>query len=432
MAASDVVIRLRTICGTLDLAGADSQPPLAEEDLPDASDLVAAFHISWPGDPVVAYQVARLMDFAGAQEHALAALQTIAASHPDVACIQDRLQAIREEFAWENATGLPRSPLCPPTALPSLSASQEALSDLPERPAPRAHVSHVAPYPPAPCHPMTDAYRQLRDPNRLWDAWRKVAAKEGAPGADGITVPGFASHVVQHFQSIARELATGEYRFGQPAVFEITKASGGRLRLTVPCVRDRVLLTNAAAILQEHYETLFSDASFGYRPGRSVQLAVAEVRRLAPTHPWVVDADIAGCFDNIPHSVLLDRLTDHVADNAFLSFVTAALRALAYDETPDHGIPQGSPFSPVLCNIHLDALDKAAENRGIPLVRYADDFLLLLPSQGDAQEALTWCDEFIRTELGLELSTTKTRIAHLTDGLNFLGQDIRISGGELL
>ena len=119
MAASDVVIRLRTICGTLDLAGADSQPPLAEEDLPDASDLVAAFHISWPGDPVVAYQVARLMDFAGAQEHALAALQTIAASHPmspasKIASRQSGKSLRGKTRLVYHGPHCVRRPLCPP------------------------------------------------------------------------------------------------------------------------------------------------------------------------------------------------------------------------------------------------------------------------------------------------------------------------------
>ncbi|MEA3403929.1 MAG: reverse transcriptase domain-containing protein [Armatimonadota bacterium] len=272
---------------------------------------------------------------------------------------------------------------------------------------------------------MRDAYERLRSPENLWAAWVKVSANRGAPGADGISVEQFAGEVIDHFQAIGRELADEAYTFGPPVRFTVQKSSGGRRELVVPCVRDRVVLTTAARVLQDHLDPQFSPYSFGYRPGRSVGDALLAAERfIRQGRRWIVDADISACFDSIHHAILLDALSAAVDDHRFLRFVSQALQVFAPPDTEGVGIPQGSPLSPVLCNLYLDIFDSAAAHGGYPVVRYADDFLLFERSRQQASSALRWCTHLLSERLRLKLNTQKTRVVGPGQPLLFLGGEL--------
>lgn len=211
----------------------------------------------------------------------------------------------------------------------------------------------------------------------------------------------------------------GPYR-----LIEIPKRDGTTRPLAIPTVEDRVVLTAIAKLLTPVLDPMFSNASFGYRPGRSVAMAVRKVDLLRRSgHVWVAEADIHRCFERIPHDGVMARL------EALLEQREPRLCALigmwledAGDAlgTPGRGLPQGSPLSPLLSNLHLDALDDAFDGGRVRIVRFADDFVLLAKTRDAAEAALSRADRVLE-EAGLELASDKTRVLDPEAGLTFLG-----------
>jgi len=410
MNATDLVVEVRALCAQVGSAEPDRLRLPADALTTPVDSLLEAFAQAQREELAVAYQVARAMDLAGHHVHAHSALKTLAnRADGQTESLSSRLRSLEEELLWAGLIAEPLSEAVLPSRRDT-SVEHEALSI----------TSHQASA--GKLGPLTDAYRRMRNPNRLWDAWRAVRAKRGAPGHDGITVAQFEATVVTQFQSIGRELREEAYRFGLSVEYDLSKSGGGKRKLRVPCVRDRVVLRSAAQVLAEQYEAHFSANSYAYRPGRSVQMALGAVRALMSVgRTWVGDTDIAACFDSVDHDKLMQLIEQQVRDQQFCNFMNSALSALADPETPGKGIPQGSPLSPVLCNVYLDALDHAANSRGLVMVRYADDFVILAESEAEARDGLRWCSEYLMTELALELNAEKTHIIPPGTQAEFLG-----------
>jgi len=188
--------------------------------------------------------------------------------------------------------------------------------------------------------------------------------------------------------------------------------------LSIPSIADRVVQTAAAQVLTPLLDAGFSEASFGYRPGRSVQQAVRRgdfLRR--DGYRWVVDADIDDYFASVPHERLLERLGRAVKDERVVDLVARWLDAAS--ET-DRGLPQGAPISPLLANLYLDEVDDAIEATGVRLVRFADDFLILCRDEAAAEDAREHVADLLAAQ-GLRLDPAKTRIAGFEDSVRFLG-----------
>ncbi|WP_187326928.1 CRISPR-associated endonuclease Cas1 [Martelella lutilitoris] len=201
-------------------------------------------------------------------------------------------------------------------------------------------------------------------------------------------------------------------------VVDIPKPSGGRRRLRIPAVRDRVIQTASASLLGAGLEPSFNALSFGYRPGRSVQQAVAAVDRLRREgFRWAVDADIHACFDSVAHERLMTELARYVDDHYFINLISLWLEHYG---SGGRGLAQGSPISPVLANLYLDPLDDAFEKGADRLVRYADDFVILSQSRVAAEKARDKAGRLL-ARFDLDLHPQKTRIVHFDDGLRFLG-----------
>lgn len=227
--------------------------------------------------------------------------------------------------------------------------------------------------------------------------------------------------------------------------------SGGKLRpLGIPTVRDRVMQAIVKMALEPEWESRFEANSYGFRPGRSCHDAIAAIHTTLNqkgSSKWVLDADISGCFDNINHDALLQRLP------VFTTVIRRWLKAgvvefgkLAPSET---GTPQGGVISPLLANIALNGMERlfGAErvdgsqvlpaqrrkmDRGINLIRYADDFVVAAPSQEVLEAYVIPKVEVFLAGRGLQLSEAKTRIVHVDDGFNFLGFEVRRMGRTLL
>ncbi len=252
----------------------------------------------------------------------------------------------------------------------------------------------------------------------LEDGWHKVRANSGGPGGDGVTIEVFAQGLAPRLTRLQRTLAAGTYRPGPLRAVGIPKDGDGLRWLAIPCVRDRVAQSAAAAVLTPRLDPEMADDSFAYRAGRSVMDAVRRVaRHRREGYTWVVDGDIERYFDSVPHDLLLAKLEPLVPDRPMLDLI-----GLWLENFSEHGrgLPQGSPLSPLLANIYLDAVDEAIARRGVRLVRFADDFVLLCRSEARAEAARRRMADLL-AEHGLRLHPEKTRIVPFAQGFRFLG-----------
>lgn len=252
----------------------------------------------------------------------------------------------------------------------------------------------------------------------LRQAWERVAENGGAAGGDGLGVDRFALVAEAQLERLSRLLAAGQYRPGPARRCYIPKRSGGVRPLDIPCVTDRVVQTAAALVLDPILDPEMEASSFAYRRGRSVAQAVARIAALRRQgYDQVVDGDIRTYFESIPHERLIARLEAHVDDTALVDLIWLWLES--YSLT-GRGVAQGSPISPLLANLYLDAVDERIEAEGVRLVRFADDFVLLCRSPGAAEQALVRMRDLLAAE-GLDLHPEKTRIVDFAKGFRFLG-----------
>lgn len=262
---------------------------------------------------------------------------------------------------------------------------------------------------------------------QLWEAWERVLENEGCAGSDGVTVHQFAQRAHRELDRLMERVGNHTYRPFPllKIVVEKHPGSAGTRTLLVPAVRDRVLQTAAARYLSRSFEEEFLDCSFGYRPGRSVDRAIARIRKCHELgYCYIVDADVQTFFDRVDHDLLLRMLEGRGLGEILLDLLRQWVRAQVWDGAHVRklrcGIPQGSPISPLLANFFLEDFDRELEKSGRKLVRYADDFIILSRSPEEAQQALLQTGALLEAA-HLELNQEKTRIADFEHGFRFLG-----------
>jgi RNA-directed DNA polymerase len=275
-------------------------------------------------------------------------------------------------------------------------------------------------------------YDKAIAPASLQAAWDRInhrvtgKKREQGAGVDGVTVAKFANRVGTELQKLGEQLSTGRYKPSPVRRQYIPKAGSKKLRpLGLPTVRDRVVQEACRSMIEPIFEAEFLDNSYGFRPGRSVETACAQVEQyLSEGKVWVVDLDIEKCYDSIPHEPLLARVAQRVSDGKILDLIGSFLKCGIMDEMnlryETTGTPQGGIISPVLANIFLHDLDVALQQRGTAWVRYADDVVALCVSREAADQVLEAIREIL-AGLGLKLSPEKTRIVHLDEGFDYLG-----------
>lgn len=261
----------------------------------------------------------------------------------------------------------------------------------------------------------------------LLAAFQQVAANDGAPGVDHVTVREFERQLPESIWELSDRLKARTFRPQAIRRVHIPKPGTTETRpLGIPTVRDRVVQAAIVNVIEPIFERDFAEQSYGFRPGRGCKDALRRVDQLLKAgYVHVVDADLKGYFDSIPHERLMERLREKIADGPVLSLIEAFLKADILDEagqwTPEAGAPQGAVLSPLLSNVYLDPLDHLAAREGIQMVRYADDFVILCRTPEEAQLALRLVQGWV-TEHGLTLHPTKTRIVDArTEGFDFLG-----------
>ena len=268
----------------------------------------------------------------------------------------------------------------------------------------------------------------------LLEAWERVRRNRGAPGIDGESIDYIIEEigVGDFLRDIQQQLREERYRATPVKRCWIDKPGKPEKRpLGIPVVRDRVVQMAVKLVIEPIFETNFLKCSYGFRPGRSAHQAIAEIRRSVTfeRRHVVVDADIKGFFDSIPHGTLLNLVQRRISDRRVLKLIKAWLRCGVMEDgkvrTQTTGTPQGGVISPLLANLYLHAFDKMWQESGHPgqLVRYADDFVILAWRGGS--QILRMVRRFL-ARLGLQLNEAKTRVVHANQGFDFLGMTFRV------
>jgi len=300
-----------------------------------------------------------------------------------------------------------------------------------------------------------DLWNLVCDPAFLTMAWERVAGNKGSktPGVDRVSVARISSGVgVEEFlRNLRAQLRAGEFRPVPVRQVMIPKASGKLRKLGIPTVTDRVVQAALKLVLEPIFEADFKSCSYGFRPNRRAQDAVAEIHHFASkSYEWVLEADIEACFDMIDHTALMDRLRCRIGDKRVLALVKAFLKAgvlttVGTTEGTITGTPQGGILSPLLANIALSKLDdhfsqqwqtqmatevqrqrrRRKGQANYRLIRYADDFVIVVTGQREHAEQLREEVAEVLAPMGLRLSPEKTRVVHIDHGFDFLGFHIR-------
>lgn len=302
-------------------------------------------------------------------------------------------------------------------------------------------------------HRFDDLYRYVRNTNWLECARHAILHNKGGntPGVDGICGRDLkATEWQELIEATARDLRAGTYQ-PQPVKRAYIPKTNGKLRpLGIPTIQDRMVQEVLRMILEPIYESRFLACSTGFRPARSTMTAIHAIQlhcNERQKYFWVVEGDITGCFDNIPHAPLIQVLRQVIADERLLALIWAFLKA-GYEENQTRyqsgtGTPQGGIASPLLANIYLHEFDqrwwqtygtlthhqrscrRATGQGNVVLIRYADDFLLL--TNGPKSQAVQLKEEAGQwlADLGLALSPAKTLVTHVNDGFEFLGFHIQ-------
>lgn len=253
----------------------------------------------------------------------------------------------------------------------------------------------------------------------------RVCSNKGAGGVDGMGTDEIHEYMAENWERLKSEILERKYK-PQPVLrVEIPKPNGGVRKLGIPTVIDRVIQIAIVQKLSPMFEPLFSEHSYGFRPGRSALMAVSELTRyLNEGFTWIVDIDLEKFFDNVPQDRLMSLVGRVVKDGDTESLICRYLKAGVmvdgrYERT-EIGTPQGGGMSPLLSNIMLNELDKELETRGLHFVRYADDCVIAVKSETSAKRVMYSITSFIERKLGLKVNATKTNVCR-PGKLKYLG-----------
>ena len=291
-----------------------------------------------------------------------------------------------------------------------------------------------------------DLFNLVTDPVVAWD---RVRANRGArtAGVDGVAPRSILFGKERFLTELRDDLKAGRVQPLPVRERMIPKASGKLRRLGIPTARDRAVQASLKLVLEPIFEADFHPCSYGFRPLRRAQDAIEEIRHFGRlSYEWILEGDIKSCFDEISHPALMDRVRERIGDKRVLGLVKAFLRAGVLSEDgvvrdTKTGTPQGGILSPLLANIALSVLDEyfaeawrttmAADldrarrrRRGEPmyrLVRYADDFVVLVSGTKAQADGLKEEVAAVLSTVGLRLAEEKTGVSHIDEGLDFLG-----------
>lgn len=273
-----------------------------------------------------------------------------------------------------------------------------------------------------------DILGKILDRDNMNRAYKRVKANGGAPGIDGMTIEAALPWLKEHKDELIGRIKRGKYTPSPVRRVEIPKPNGGIRKLGIPTVIDRIIQQAIAQKLMPIYEPMFSDGSYGYRPGRSAKDAIERVREYAEEgYRYAVSLDLSRYFDTLNHERLLNRLRKEIKDERVIQIIKRYLKSGVMENgvvmDTEEGSPQGGNLSPLLANIYLDEFDKEFERRGVPCVRYADDIVLLAKSERAAKRLLETSTTYLEDKLKLTVNRKKSKVTsvYAIQNFKFLG-----------
>ncbi|MCU0755795.1 MAG: reverse transcriptase domain-containing protein [Xanthomonadales bacterium] len=257
-------------------------------------------------------------------------------------------------------------------------------------------------------------------------AWSMLQG-DTAPWSPGISRDSMERSRLRYQLELLNAVRQGTYSPEAIRQFTVSKADGSVRVISALYLRDKFLQRAVLQAVTPIGERLFHPDSFAYRPHRSVYGALVKTQeRVRCGLGWLVDADIQSFFDRIPRRTLLARVHELLQDRELLRLLDAWLSLCPNTQGElgqPRGIPQGAVLSPWLCNLYLHQVDQEWARLGIPFVRYADDFLLFLPDEARARQALVLTQHLLERE-GLSLNPAKTQVIRASNSVRFLGHCI--------
>ena len=276
---------------------------------------------------------------------------------------------------------------------------------------------------------------KVLDRDNLNRAFKRVKANKGASGVDGMTIDGALSWLKEHRNELLECIRNGKYKPSPVRRVEIPKDNGGVRKLGIPTVIDRIIQQAIAQVLISIYEPKFSDGSYGYRPKRSAKDAIIRVKEYADEgYRYAVCLDLSKYFDTLNHELLMNMLRQDIHDKKLIDLIKKYLKSGVMENgivvKTKEGSPQGGNLSPLLANIYLDKFDKEFEGRGVKVIRYADDILLLAKSQRAADRLLETSTRYLEKKLKLKVNTEKSRAVSVYSIRNFGFSALQWEGTE--
>ena len=265
---------------------------------------------------------------------------------------------------------------------------------------------------------------KILDKDNLNRAFKRVKANKGAPGIDGMTVEEAGAYLRKTQKELIGRIKRGKYTPDPVRRVEIPKPDGGIRKLGIPTVKDRIFQQAITQQLMPVYEPLFSENSYGYRPGISAKAAILKVKEYAEQgYTHAVTLDLSKYFDTLNHEMLLNILRRNVKDERVIQWIKRYLKSGVMENgvvmETEEGSPQGGNISPLLANIYLNEFDQEFEKRGVAFVRYADDIVLLAKSERAAKRLLESSTKYLEKTLKLKVNQKKSRVVSVFAIRNF-------------
>ena len=246
-------------------------------------------------------------------------------------------------------------------------------------------------------------------------AYLQVKRKKGAAGVDGMEVGEMLGWLKENKERFLASLRNGKYKPKPVRRVEIPKPDGGKRKLGIPIVLDRLIQQAIAQVLQPIFEKTFSENSYGFRPGRNAHQAIKQAKSYYEEgYTKIVDLDLAQYFDTVNHDILINMLREEVKDERVIELIRKYLKSGVMEggiiSRTEAGTPQGGNLSPLLSNIYLTKFDKLLESRGHKFVRYADDCNIYVKTERAAKRVMESSVRYLEGKLKLKVNHKKSKI----------------------
>ena len=270
----------------------------------------------------------------------------------------------------------------------------------------------------------SDLMEKILERGNLNKAYQRVKSNNGAPGIDGMTVEEALPWLKEHREELLESIKGGWFKPNPVRRKEIPKPDGGARKLGIPTVIDRIVQQAIAQVLVPLYEPKFIDGSYGYRPNKSAQMAIQKVKEYAEEgYKYAVQLDLSKYFDTLNHALLINLLRQTIKDERVIQLIKKYLKSGVMENgvcvKTEEGSPQGGPLSPLLANSYLNEFDHEFENRGVKVIRYADDIVLLAKSQRATERLLETSTRYLEGKLKLTVNKEKSKTVSVVAIRNF-------------